>query len=141
MEELFLYALLLYEGLDLGKEYKGRLDELFVKRTNNESLADLKYLSNDIEASVIYIRTHFCYNSFDYDTFGRMLMKKLRECYDNMEIKIFASKMYSLWKNLPSNIQNQQPFFTLCYADAPLSWGDEKGARELYENMLSFYDR
>lgn len=44
----------------------------------------------------------------------------MRYCY------IFASRMYSLWKNLPSNIQNQQPFFTLCYADDPLSWGDEK---------------
>lgn len=70
-----------------------------------------------------------------------LLMKKLKEYYANTEIKVFAGKMYSLWESLPGNIQDEQPFFVLCYADDPLSWGDEKQTRELYEHMLNFYER
>lgn len=141
MEELLVYALLLYEGLDLEEDYNNRLDELFLEDPNNEILIDLEFMSNNIKESVVFIRRNFCYDDFDQETFGEILMKKLKEYYANTEIKVFASKMYSLWESLPGNIQNEQPFFVLCYADDPLSWGDEKQTRELYEHMLNFYER
>ena len=47
--------------------------------------------------------------------------------------------MYSLWESLPGNIQNIEPFFTLSYADDPLSWGDEEQTRNIYEYMLNYY--
>ena len=47
--------------------------------------------------------------------------------------------MYLLWKSLPGEIQDKQPFFTLSYADDPLSWEDEKQTRFIYENMLNYY--
>lgn len=28
----------------------------------------------------------------------------------------------------------------ICYADDPLSWGDEKQSREIYEEMLEYYE-
>lgn len=57
-----------------------------------------------------------------------------------MDIQRFGNAMYSLWENLPGNLQDMQPFLTLCYADDPLSWGDEKQSREIYEEMLEYYE-
>lgn len=48
--------------------------------------------------------------------------------------------MYSLWQNLPEQISYVEPFYILSYADDPLSWGDEKQARELYENAIGYYN-
>ena len=38
-------------------------------------------------------------------------------------------------------LQKQQPFWSLSYADDPMSWGDETQSRELYRDMLAFYQR
>lgn len=140
MEELLVYAFLLGEGLEVEEEYQIRLDNLFVNNPTDDDLLELEYLSSDLKESVIYIRTHFDYENFNQDVFGRALMQELKKCYENTELKIFARKMYLLWKNLPDNIQHVEPFFILCYADDPLSWGDEKQTRELYEKMLNYYD-
>ncbi len=86
------------------------------------------------------MRTHVDYKNLDFERFGKILMSKLKVVYVNCsDIKCFASQMYSLWENLPGNIQNIEPFWTLCYADEPLSWGDEKQTRNIYEHMLSYY--
>lgn len=56
MEELLVYAILLYEKLATGNEYNERLDELFLNNPEND---DLLYLEceTDIKKAVIYIRT------------------------------------------------------------------------------------
>ena len=67
-------------------------------------------------------------------------MSKIKKIYDNYsDIWVFASRMFNLWKNLPGNLQNIEPFWTLSYADAPLSWGDETQSRNIYERMLCYY--
>ena len=67
-------------------------------------------------------------------------MSKLKAVYVNCsDIKRFASQMYSVWESLPRNIQKLAPFWTLCYADDPLSWGDEEQTRSIYEHMLNYY--
>ena len=48
--------------------------------------------------------------------------------------------MYNLWEDLPGQIQDIELFWALCYADDPLSWGDEEQTRSIYENMMNFYD-
>ena len=69
-------------------------------------------------------------------------MSKLQAVYENCsDIKYFAGRMYNLWESLPGNIQNKEPFWTLCYADDPLSWGDEEQTRSIYEYMLSYYEK
>ena len=141
MEELLVYALLLYEGFDIEADYNHRLDEMFLEDPTDEFLLNLEFMSSNIEGSIVYIRTNFCYTNFDHDIFGKFLMTKLKEYYANTEINDFAGKMYSLWESLPGSIQNEQPFFTLCYADDPMSWGDEKQTRALYENMLNYYKK
>ena len=134
-----VYAVLLYEELLTENEYSKRLDELFL---NNPEDDDLLYLEweTDIKKAIIYVRTHIDYKNLDLERFGRILMSKLKMVYVNCsDIKCFANRMYSLWESLPGNIQDIEPFWTLSYADDPLSWGDEEQTRDIYEHMLSYY--
>lgn len=139
MEELLVYAVLLSEGLATENEYRKRLDELFLSNPENDDLLHLEW-ETDIKEAIIYIRTHIDYKNFDYEQFGEIMMSKLEVCYKNCsDIKEFASQMYRLWERLPENIQDIEPFFTLCYADDPLSYGDETQTRTIYEHMFDYY--
>lgn len=139
MEEMLVYAILLYEKLVTENEYNKRLDELFLTTSGNDDLLYLEW-ETDIKKAIIYVRTHIDYNNLDLEQFGRILMSKLKVIYSNSsDIKRFASRMYSLWESLPGNIQNIEPFWTLCYADDLLSWGDEEQTRNIYEHMLNYY--
>lgn len=139
MEELFVYAILLNEDLITENEYSKRLDELFLNDPENDNLLYLEW-ETDIKKAIIYIRTHIDYNHLDLEQFGRIFINKLKVVYINCwDIKYFASRMYSLWKSLPGSIQNIEPFWTLCYGDDPLSWGDEEQTRNIYEHMLDYY--
>lgn len=139
MEELLVYAILLYEDLVTENEYSKRLDELFLNDPENEDLLYLEW-ETDIKKAIIYIRTNIDYNNLDIERFGRILISKLKAVYVNCsDIKCFASRMYNLWESLPGGIQNIEPFWTLCYADDPLSWGDEEQTRNIYEYMLDYY--
>lgn len=139
-EELLVYAILFYKKI-LAKEflYQKRLDSLFLKNPDNEIFLNLEW-ETDIKKALTYIREHFNYQNLDYEKFGKILMEKLKEYYDNcLDIKCFADKMYSLWENLPDCLQNEEPFLTLSYADDPLSWGDEEQTIFLYKKMLNYY--
>lgn len=140
MEELLAYAYLL--GMDLISEeiYEDKLNELFLENLTDEDLLELEFLNRNRKETVIYIRTHINYNDMDIDKFGRRLFGLLRPIYASMDIHRFGKVMYSLWKDLPGNLQMVKPFWTLSYADDPLSWGDEKQCREIYEEMLDYYE-
>lgn len=139
MEELFVYAILFYEELAMENEYRERLDELFINDPENDDLLYLEW-ETDIKKAILYIRTHMDYNKLDREQFGRILMSRLKTVYEKCsDINYFADRMYRLWKILPGNIQDIEPFWTLCYADEPLSWGDEEQAKSLYEKMLNYY--
>lgn len=139
MEELLVFVILLYEKLITENEYNKWLDELFSDNPENDDLLYLEW-ETDIKKAIIYVRSHFDYNNFDIERFGKILMGRLKEVYINFsDIKCFASHMYSLWGSLPGHIQNIEPFWALSYADDPLSWGDEEQARSIYEEMLDYY--
>lgn len=139
MEELLVYALLLFEDIMSEDEYKKRLDKLFLHSPENEDLLYLEW-EMDIKKSITYITSYIDYKVVDYELFGRILMKELNAYYKgHTDIKSFACKMYNLWGNLPRHIQEKEPFWALCYADDPLSWGDEEQTRDLYENMMNYY--
>ncbi|MDE7424055.1 MAG: hypothetical protein K2N51_10210 [Lachnospiraceae bacterium] len=139
MEELLVFAFLLYEGMVTEDEYNKRIDELFLDNLENDDLLYLEW-ETDIKKAITYIRTYIDYDALGYEQFGRILMSKLKVCYKNCsDIKSFANLMYNLWESLPGNIQDKEPFFTLCYADDPLSWGDEEQTENIYEYMLNYY--
>lgn len=139
MEELLAFAYLLQEDLVAEEEYFNRLDELFLVSPENEDLLNLEW-ETDVKQAVIYIRTHVDLQALDYERFGRTLMNQLQVCYKNCrDIRQFAAHMYRLWETLPGTILDQEPFIALCYADDPLSWGDEEQTRRIYEDMLDYY--
>lgn len=139
MEELLVYALLLCEELVTEVEYYKRLDEMFLSAPENDDLLFLEW-ETDIKKAIIYIQTHINYNHYDLEQFGRILMSKLKDVYVKCsDIKYFAERMYSLWENLPGGIQDIEPFWTLSYADDPLSCGDEEQTRNIYELILNYY--
>lgn len=144
MEELLVYAILLYQKLVTESEYNERLDELFLSTPENDTLLyntllDLEF-ETDIKKAIIYLRTHFDYINLNHEQFGKVLMSKLKKFYVNCsDIKYFASRMFGLWESLPGNLQDMEPFWMLSYADDPLSWGDEEQTRNIYEHMLNYY--
>lgn len=139
MEELYIFALLLNEEIISKESYFRRLDTLFLDNPKNELLLHLEWETNISEA-ILYIKTQIDSNILDYELFGKILMEKIKTYYEhNPNIKIFADKMYRLWKSLPETLQKKEPFFALCYADDPLSWGDEEQTREIYKHMMNYY--
>ena len=139
MEELLVFAILLYQEMVTIDEYDRRLNELFLDDPENDDLLYLEW-ETDIKKAIVYIRTHIDYNTLNCEQFGRILVSKLKVIYEQCsDIRNFAGQMYCLWESLPGNIQDREPFFTLCYADDPLSWGDEEQTRKIYENMLNYY--
>ena len=55
MEELLVYAILLYQNLTPENEYKNRLDKLFLENPENDDLLYLEW-EPDIKESILYIR-------------------------------------------------------------------------------------
>jgi hypothetical protein len=124
-------------------EYGEYIDELFMKMPDNVLLLDLEWHSSDIQKTISEIR-NICYGkAINYDVFGQFLILKLKNIYfeNRMNIQDFGTKAYAIWNQLPDEISKIEPFFTLCYADDPLSYGDEKQTRDIYEKMFCFYDK
>ncbi|NFS12535.1 hypothetical protein FDE77_15025 [Clostridium botulinum] len=119
-EILLLYSILLYVGLMSDAEYKEYLDALFLKNPDNDLLLELEWKTSDIEGTIKIIFYYCLENNVDYGVFGYFLI---------------------IWRVLPSEIEDKEPFFTLCYADDPLSWGDEDQTREIYQKMFQYYKK
>ena len=99
MEEMLVYALLLYEGIVTEDEYSKRLDELFLNNPEDDDLLHLEW-ETDIKKAIIYVRTHTDYKNLDLERFGRVLMSKLEVVYANCtDIQDFAGRMYCLWES------------------------------------------
>ena len=56
-----------------------------------------------------------------------------------INIKEFGIQSYEVWKLLPNEIMQKEPFWTLEYADDCISWGDEEQTRKLYEKAFEYY--
>ena len=139
MEELLVLVLLLNEGIVSKAEYEHTLDNLFLKSPEDSMLLYLETAA-DIKSSISYINAHIEYPAFDYNKFGRILMKRLKNYYIGCaDINDFAGKMYSLWQHLPDKIKCEEPFLTFNYAGDPLSWGDEKQSRAVFEQIINFF--
>ena len=141
MEALYAYALLLCQGYDVWDLYSAELDRLYLDDPENEIYFTLELTNdNDIEHTVMYIISNIRQQDFHIDYFGQIFMKSLSEIYQKSDLPDFAKHMYALWNHLPYFIREQEPFFTLCYADDCLSYGDEAECRRLYEKAMHFYD-
>lgn len=144
MESLLAYALLFSSGLAPSEEYGAILDAAFLREPESEILLELEWHSADLKDAVCRIRS-YCIehrDELDFMTLGRCLLSRLEALYrgGELDLKSFGAKTYRLWETLPPPLQGALPFSALCYADDPLSWGDEAQTREIYEKMFRFYD-
>lgn len=140
IERLLSCATLLGVGLISDSKYNEILDTLFIKMPENDLLLELEFASSDMNKAISIILLYCGEHNVDYSVFGFFLMEGLKKAYSDFSIETFAAKAYELWNTLPSLIQRVEPFFTMCYADDPLSWGDTEQTRGLYEKMFRFYD-
>lgn len=143
MECLFAYTYLWAWGFCSMQEYNLYLDNMFSETPGNELLLELEECSDNYKNTFARLKRYFEYeaNTFDTDKFGKFLFKGLEKAYhsDAYDIVEFGSRCYQLWKLLPGFIDHEQPFYVLCYANDPLSWGDEEQTRTLYRDAFSFY--
>ena len=114
LECLFAYAFLWAWGFCSMQEYNVHLDRMFSETPNNKILLELEESSNNNGLEIVYKS-----NVYTIAEFGKIC--------------------YQLWKLLPEFLVQEQPFWTLSYADDPLSWGDEKQSRIIYEEAFRFY--
>lgn len=139
MEELFVYALLCCEGYDMWAMYSQALDRLFMEAPGDEEYLSMEEMTP--KEAVLHSIAVMYRTEFNSEHFGKVLMKSLQQLYQDTALETFAEKAYSLWKKLPETIDKEEPFFTLCYADDCLSYGDEEQCRQLYEKAMHYYDQ
>lgn len=137
-EKLFAYALLIDEGYDMWVQYSDTLDTLFLNQPNNEEYLKLESITN-VRETVQYLINKMNYENFDIIIFGSELMSLIQPIYMNSDIHSFGRHMYSVWGKLPRSIQNIEPFTKLCFADDPLSYGNIEQSKQMYEEILRFY--
>ena len=144
MEELYAELLLWFEGFFSGERYHSLLDEKFLEEPENDLYLELEECSTKLLDTLGRFKRYwdYEYSDFDRELFGRKLFSGLQHAYDTdiFEIADFGNRCCQLWHQLPSGIDDLEPFHTLIYGDDPLSWGDEEQTRMLYEKAFAFYD-
>lgn len=127
-------------GLGTKEDYYAELDRLFLEKPEDDFLLELEDLGGDCAAAWQRIAST-SQTEMDIDKFGRELFAALEKVYSENKIalKEFGARCYKMWNRFPADFCNDDPFFVLCYADDPLSWGDEKQTRELYQKAFDHY--
>jgi len=140
-ETLLVYTILLELNLTTIFEYKDHLDELFFNNSDDDLLLELEWSTTDLDKSKMLIDDYFINHDINYDMFGSCLMEKLKPIYISYDtdIKLFEKKMLEVWGKIPKELLQKEPFWAMSYAGEPLTWGDIKQTREIYEKMLNFY--
>lgn len=129
----------LCEGYDFWDLYLNRLDELFLKHPDNKEYLYLEGLRSP-KGAALHIVSRMSEVQFNTELFGRTLMKLVGQIYKTSDLTEFDRRMYSLWNNLPTSINYEQPFFTFCYVGDCLSYGDKEQCRRLYEQAIFYYN-
>jgi len=138
---IFAYAILMDVELMSNTEYDECLDVLFMNTPDDDLLLELELCSSDIQKAIKLIYAHCMAHPPDYSVVGRILTSKAKQVYyqSGMTLNAFCEKMHSLWKALPQEIDMDDPFHILSYADEPLTWDDVEQTRDLYETFFNYY--
>lgn len=141
LEQLIALALLHAEGFDVWDSFASQLDRLYLNHPDSEILFRLETSPTEKDAVLHTLSLLNTDAIADVDLFGRALMSALSAEYQNgkTDLRTFAERGYDIWQILPSDMADSDPFFILCYAGDPLSWGDEKQCRKHFENAFSYY--
>lgn len=143
MEKLYAEFILWKHGFNARERYEKLLNELFLIDSSNNFLFELEECStNMLKTNQAFMHGWSSDAQLDVSIFGKHLFSSLKLVYhlNGMSIEEFGRRCYLLWSDLPSLINKTEPFWTLSYADDPLSWGDEEQTRCLYEKVFKFYE-
>ncbi len=140
MEELFIYGLLMDLSPAAERLYNEKLDELFMKSSDNPYLLELELMCGNIGESVIFISNHTDFTKLDLKVFRKQIIYILSSIYNTIDIHEFTELSYTLWNRLPGFIAHEEPFLMLSYAGDSLSWGDSVSADKNYKKIFSYYD-
>ena len=64
----------------------------------------------------------------------------LEECSGDKKETFFCLRRYVAFEKFPYELREVKEFETLRYADIPLDWGDENGARTILEELFHCHD-
>lgn len=142
MEKLVALCYVWAFGLSDKSDYAAELDRLFLKAPKNDLLLELEGLGSDRAAA--WARLGRFTDRLNIDLFGKELFAALEKVYSENRFTLaeFGRRCYSLWNALPYQpyqYEHIEPFCTLTYADDPLSYGDERQSRDLYEWAFDYY--
>jgi len=138
---LLAYGILLDVGLLSSENYNGYLDAMFTETPDDDLLLELEWCSSHTQKTIRMIYSFCRETSIEHSVLGKTLTSTAKKIYlkNEMSINAFGSLMYKAWQLLPREIQYDDPFHILSYADDPLSWGDVEQTRELYETFFNYY--
>lgn len=145
MEEIYAEFLLSLHGFHSEAQYEAQLNKAFLNDPSNGFLLELEECSHDFRS------TKGCFMRYwgdscaeiNADAFGKRLLAGLESVYhtNTFTLADFGKRCALLWQDIPSNLAQTEPFWTLCYADDSLSWGDEAQTKTLYEKAFAFFDK
>lgn len=138
MEILYANALLIAVGYDRYDLLDKQIDKLFLSNLQNDDYLSLIERPKD-KNLVLHIIATINIERMNIKHFGAYLMRELYKIYLKTNLESFVDKMYHLYTLLPAKISENEPFYTFCYADDCLSYGDEIQCRQLYEKAMSYY--
>ena len=143
LEKLAVLCWLWAFGFGSKEEYFSELDRLFLEDPEDDFLLELETFSGDRKAAWArlspFVETEMNVDKFGKELFGRLEKFYLENCNSRSSLEGFGKTCYAMWQSLPASINTKDPFHILCYADDPLSWGDEKQTRELYQKAFEHY--
>lgn len=142
MEKLAALCCLWALGLSDKDDYAEELDRLFLENPGDDLLLELENLGDDRAAA--WARLGWSADRLNIDLFGKELFAALEKSYNENKISLaeFGERCYDLWCALPYRpykYESTEPFNTLTYAGDPLSYGDERQSRELYQYAFDYY--
>ena len=141
-EELYALAILYANGFDTGKRFQEVLNEMTLE--GREDMLELQYLPlKDAAVHTLYMADNG--TKYDPDTFGRYLMRYLRETWEGKSLDFLGEHLYTLWRGLPESLQYEYPILFFCYADDEAGFCREKliseaQCRMWFEDVFNFYE-
>ena len=132
-EELYAYAIMYAIGFDTGDRFTALLNEMTLN--DEEGMLDLQYMS--LKDAVTHAMYMIESGDFDQEIFGKKLMELCREMIRKEPLKPFCARLYRLWRTLPENLREEQPFAELCGAEDCI---DILGEEKKVESLLWIFD-
>ena len=139
IEKLTALCALWVFGLGSKEDYCAVLDEMFLEDPEDDFLLELENCTGDAAASLARL-SPFMNGEFDVDAFGRELFSRLEIFCDSgaVSMKEFGRRCYELWRQLPWDLNLDEPFYTLCWADE-FYYEGSKIQRGYYQNAFDYY--